>query len=181
MRKRPLRSARRHVICIEEKRTAPACAYQETICIDFKMDKHRTKQMLWEAIGIVPTASLLIQNKSSEKALFLINRLHAPEVSLQVEAHAQVAMTVTHVVKISSVFARTRLHEDAICYGILSLHLQSPQIPSVRQHVEKSGELAIKRVSPAHSIPPEHQVNEIAILSTPPCKLDQLSDTSLSS
>lgn len=183
VRRRPIRSARRHVICIEEKRSASVCGYQESICIDYKMDRHRTKQLLWEAIGIVPTASLLIHNKSSEKALFLIKRMYEPEVSLQVEPHAHISMTITKIVQISSIFANPRLHEDAICYGLLTLNLQSTEVPAHRQHAERRRELAIKSAAPAPSLSEHQEAIDQAYASQPiqPSPPERLIDVTPSS
>jgi hypothetical protein len=100
---------------------------KEKICIDFKLSHRETKRLLWEAIGVVPSANLLIHNSSTEQAIFLIQRANGSEVTVWVDPKSEIAMTFPDIVRIITHCESPALSEEVRCFGVLTLSVQFPQ------------------------------------------------------
>ncbi len=134
----------RHVICTQGREIAVSSGFKETICIRFKLRNSGTKHLIWRAVGVAPTGNLLIHNKSNEKATFLIKRVSGEEEILFAEPKSEVSLTITDIVQITSCCANAHYGEDRICFGLLTLNLQSTCVPIAKPKGSKVGDLAVK-------------------------------------
>lgn len=113
----------------------------EKICVDFLVQESKIPQRLWTAIGVKPTGSLVLDNKSPKSMTLIIHRADGEVITQEVKPQTELSLTVENLVLIEATCNPVPFHpapfihahssekcstKPSSCFGELRLHLFIP-------------------------------------------------------
>lgn len=125
---------------------------KESVCVNFLVYESRTPQRLWTAIGVKPTGSLVLDNKSQKSMTLIVHQFPGEVITQEVKPQTQLSLTVENIALIEvTCFPSAMLHpsfthshhsdksteKSSACCGDLRLHLFIPLSSHEVQHHPK--------------------------------------------
>ncbi len=107
---------------------------QESVCIQFQLTPQASPQLIWTAVDIHPTGSLLVKNESAHPLRVQIKQTHGGLITQEVKAHSELGFIAPHLQSIyvaceinaPVVSAQPNQPASPICIGTCRLHLFVP-------------------------------------------------------